>query len=68
MIRLLDQNAKAVVRSIQLIIEIGVNLQAKENDLDFSGQVDQVQVPNIDFAIGNTYNYLNTCHVINRFP
>ena len=55
-IRLLDQNAKAVVRSIQLIIEIGVNLQAKENDLDFSGQVDQVQVPNIDFAIGNTYN------------
>ena len=31
-------------------IETGVDVQAKEFDLDFSGQTDQVQVPNMDFG------------------
>ena len=30
--------------------DTGVDVQAKEFDLDFSGQADQVQVPNIDFG------------------
>ena len=33
-----------------LAIDTGVDVQAKEFDLDFSGQADQVQVPNIDFG------------------
>ena len=31
-------------------IETGVDVQAKDFDLDLSGQADQVQVPNIDFG------------------
>ena len=31
-------------------LDTGVDVQAKEFDLDFSGQADQVQVPNIDFG------------------
>ena len=56
-------------------IETGVDAQAKEFDLDFSGQADQVQVPNIDFGNLNlvhgvwmSCSDLHTCHEINRFP
>ena len=45
-----EDMARSRINSI--CIETGVNVQAKEFDLDFSGQADQVQVPNIDF--GNT--------------
>ena len=30
--------------------DTGVDVQAKKFDLEFSGQADQVQVPNIDFG------------------
>ena len=31
-------------------LDTGVDVQAKEFDLDLSGQADQVQVPNINFG------------------
>ena len=42
-----DSQHQRHLYSIQF--ETGVDVQAKEFDLDFSGQADQVQVPNIDF-------------------